>query len=251
MSISDASFIAFFLAMVRAGAWISVAPPFNHRSIPLQARAGLAAALALAVTPWLSQRVPPSYDTPALIGAVAVQALSGVALGFVVRLLLSAVESAGSMVDVFGGFSLTASMDPFSQAQSAIWGRFYELLTVVLLFATDGHLLLIRGFVTSFQMAPLDAPSLAHVANAVTGDMTTYMAAAVEIAAPLLAALFLAQVVMGMVSRAAPSMNVFALGFPFMILVTLLMASLVVPQLPNAVSSLVDQAVRATAAMTR
>jgi flagellar biosynthesis protein FliR len=251
VTISDTAFIAFFLALVRAGAWIAVAPPFNHRSIPVQARAGLAAAIALAVNPWLSQRVPGTLDTAALTGAVAVQVMAGAGLGFIVRLLLSSVQSAGSMIDVFGGFSLTMAMDPFSQAQSAIWGRFYELLTVVLLFATDGHLLLIRGFVTSFEAAPLRTPSLSHLASTVTSGVTTYFAAALEIGAPLLAALFLAQVVMGMVSRAAPSMNVLALGFPFMILVTLLMASLVVPQLPDAVSSLVDQAVRATSAIAR
>src|SRR5579872_2946165 len=120
--------------MVRAGAWLAVAPPFNHRSIPLTVRAGLAAALAIAIVPQLKAQLgTTTFDTPTLIGALVVQALAGAGFGFLVQILLSAVSTAGSMIDLFGGFSISTAYDPNLNAQSAIWGRFYELLTVVLL----------------------------------------------------------------------------------------------------------------------
>lgn len=251
IQIGDVTFVAFLLALVRSAAWLAVAPPFNHRSIPLQVRAGLAAALALAVTPWVSRQIGTTvYDTPGLLGTVAVQALAGAGLGVLVLILMTAVQSAGSMLDLFGGFSISSAYDPFDNAQAAIWGRFYDLLAVVLLFVINGHLLLLKGFITSFQAVPLHAPPLNGLASTVLSDVTTYFAAAVEVAAPLLAALFLAQVVMGMVSRAAPAMNVLSLSFPFMILLTILLASLAVPQLPGAVKSLADQAVRAMATLS-
>ena len=251
IQIGDVTFVAFLLALVRSGAWIAVAPPFNHRSIPVQVRAGLAAALALALTPWLSRQMGTTvYDTPALLGAVAVQALAGAGLGVLVLILMTAVQSAGSMLDLFGGFSISSAYDPFNNAQAAIWGRFYDLLAVVLLFVIGGDLLLLQGFITSFQAIPLHAPPLNALASTVLTDMTTYFGAAVEIAAPLLAALFLAQVVMGMISRAAPAMNVLSLSFPFMILLTILLASLAIPQLPDAVSSLAHQAVGAMATLS-
>jgi flagellar biosynthetic protein FliR len=251
IQIGDVAFVAFLLALVRSAAWIAIAPPFNHRSIPVQVRAGLAAALALALTPWVSHQLGTTvYDTPGLIGAFMVQALAGAGLGVLVLILMSAVQSAGSMLDLFGGFTISSAYDPFDNAQAAIWGRFYDLLAVVLLFVINGHLLLLQGFITSFQAVPLHAPPLNALASTVLTDVSTYFAAAVEVAAPLLAALFLAQVVMGMVSRAAPQMNVLSLSFPFMILLTILLASLAVPQLPGAVSSLAHQAVRAMASLS-
>jgi len=250
VTIDASSYVAFLLAMVRAGAWVAVIPPFNHRSIPVQVRAGIAAALALAMGPVLRPLLPATFDTPTLIGLFAVQALAGVGLGLVARILIMAVTSAGSFIDLFGGFTISTAFDPNLNAQSAIWGRFYELLTVVLLFAIDGHILLVRGFLASFHAVPLRAPSVSVLSSTMLSAVTTYFGAALEIAAPLLVVLFLAQVILGLISRAAPAMNVFAISFPFMILLTLLLAGLAIPLLPGAVDSLVHQGLRAWASMS-
>ncbi len=251
LQISDVAFVAFLLAAVRAGAWAAVSPPFNHQSIPLAARAGLTGALALGMTPWLSHQIGPSlFDTPALMAAIGTQLLAGIGLGVLVRILMSAVQSAGSSIDLFGGFSISMAYDPFGHAQAAIWGRFYDLLTVVLLFAIDGHVMLVQGFINSFRAVPLRAPALNHLAAAVLNAVSTSIVAAVEIAAPLVAVLFLAQVVMGMVSRAAPSMNILSLSFPFMILLTILLASATMPALDTAVKHLLQDAGHAMAGLT-
>jgi flagellar biosynthetic protein FliR len=250
MTIDGTAYMAFLLAMVRAGAWVAVIPPFNHNSIPVPVRAGIAAALALAMAPVLRPQLPASFDTPGLIGFVAVQALAGVGLGMVVRILLMAVTSAGSLVDLFGGFTISTAYDPNLNAQSAIWGRFYELLTVVLLFAIDGHLLLVRGFLASFNAIPLRAPAIGLLSSAMLTSVTNYFGAALEIAAPLLVVLFLAQVILGLISRAAPAMNVMAISFPFMILLTILLAGIAIPLIPGALDSLVHQGVRTWATLS-
>src|ERR1700692_3198497 len=218
MTIDATAYLAFLMAMVRAGAWVSVAPPFNHHSIPVTVRAGIAAALALAIEPTLQHQLGSTvFDTPTLIGALVVQALAGVALGLIVRILLMAVTSAGSMIDLFGGFTISAAYDPNLNAQSAVWGRFYELLTVVLLFAINGHLLLVRGFLASFDAIPLHAPAVGLMSKAMLDAVTAYFVAALEIAAPLLLVLSLPQVLLGLVSRAAPAMNVLSISFAFTI----------------------------------
>jgi flagellar biosynthetic protein FliR len=250
VTIDGSSYMAFLLAMVRAGAWVAVIPPFNHRSIPVSVRAGIAAALALSMTSVLRPQLPSSFDMPTLIGLVAVQALAGVGLGLIVRILLTAVTSAGSLIDLFGGFTISTAYDPNLNAQSAIWGRFYELLTVVLLFAVQGDLLLVRGFLTSFNAVPLRGPGIGLLSSTMLNAVTTYFGAALEIAAPLLVVLFLAQVILGLVSRAAPAMNVMAISFPFMILLTILLAGLAVPLIPGAVDSLVHQGLRAWATLS-
>jgi flagellar biosynthetic protein FliR len=250
MTIDAPAYMAFLLAMVRAGAWIAVIPPFNHNAIPVPVRAGIAAALALAMAPVLQPQLPASFDTASLAGAVVVQALAGIGLGLVVRILVMAVASAGSLIDLFGGFTISTAYDPNLNAQSAIWGRFYELLTVVLLFAMDGHLLLVRGFLASFNAIPLRAPSIGLLSSSMLTAVTTYFGAALEIAAPLLVVLFLAQVILGLVSRAAPAMNVLAISFPFMILLTILLTGLAIPMIPGALDSLLHQGVRVWATLS-
>ena len=251
MSINAPSYLAFLLAVVRAGAWVAVAPPFNHRSIPVTVRAVIAASLALAMVPVLQPQIAgTTFDTPTLLGALTVQALAGIGLGLVVQILLSAVTSAGSLIDLFGGFSISTAYDPNMNAQSAIWGRFYELLALVLLFATGGHILIVHGFLASFDAIPLKAPAIGLLSSTMLSAVTTYFGAALEIAAPLLVVLFLAQVILGLVSRAAPAMNVLSISFPFMILLTILLAGMAIPLLPNSVDSLVHDGLRSMATLS-
>ena len=251
MTIDAPSYLAFLLAMVRAGAWVAVAPPFNHRSIPVTVRAVIAAALGLAMVPILQPQIAGiTFDTPTILGALTVQVLAGLGLGLIVGILMAAVTSAGSLIDLFGGFSISTAYDPNLNAQSAIWGRFYELLTLVLLFAIGGHVLIVHGFLASFDAIPLRAPAIGMLSSTMLNAVTTYFGAALEIAAPLLVVLFLAQVILGLVSRAAPAMNVLAISFPFMILLTILLAGIAIPLLPNAVDSLVHDALRSMATLS-
>jgi flagellar biosynthetic protein FliR len=242
--------VAFFLALVRASSWVAIAPPFNSKMIPVQVKVGIAAALAVAVTPSLSKHIGPvSLGTPELIGAVALQVGAGLALGFVAFLIMSAVQTAGSFIDLFGGFTLAQAYDPFSNAQSSMFSRIYQLLATTLLFAIDGHLLLVRGFMSSFDSVGITGMHMSGLSDLLLRDTSLFFVSALEIAGPLLAALFLTEIVLGLLSRAAPQMNVFALGFPLKILVTLLLAGVALPLLPDAVSNLVHEAVRSGAAV--
>jgi flagellar biosynthetic protein FliR len=235
--------IGFLLALVRASAWLVLVPPFGTRTIPAQVKIGLAAALALPVAGTVGQHAPAPEVAP-LIGAVAVQVAIGVSLGFVVYLFFAAVQSAGELIDVFGGFTVAPAYDPLSNAQSSTFGRFYQLLATTLLFVINGHLLLIRGFLTSFDAVPAN-PTLENLSGTFVDAFGSFFLAAIEIAAPLLAALFLAEVAMGLLSKAAPQMNVFMVGFPVKILLTLAMVGMALPLLPSTVSSLLASALRA------
>ena len=83
--------------------------------------------------------------------------LIGAGLGFLTRLLFAAVESAGALLDVFGGFSLAAAYDPLTTTMTSVFGRFYGLLCTTLIFATDVHLVIFQGFLRTFTAIPLDA----------------------------------------------------------------------------------------------
>ena len=234
---------AFVLAMVRIIAWLIIAPPFSMRAIPIQVKLGLAAALSLAVNPGLATESVPLETVP-LIGATLTQVAVGVFLGFLTMMLIAAVQAAGEMIDMFGGLTISSVFDPLTQSQAGVFGRFYNLLALTLLFAIGGHLLLIRGLLTSFEAVPLSGIPLTNLSGLLIDTFGRFVLAAVEIAAPLLAVLFLAEVALGLLSRAAPQMNVFALGFTLKIMVALGLAGLAIPILPGAVTSLAEHAVR-------
>jgi flagellar biosynthetic protein FliR len=222
---------------------VFVCPPFGNRTVPTTVKVGLAAALALVVGPRLAEQAVPLEAGPLLTAAV-LQVGAGLALGFLGVLLFATFSFAGGLIDLVSGYSVAQLFDPGNSAPVSIFGQFYGVLATTLLFAIDGHLLLVRGFLTSFTAAPLTHLSIDTMAELLTGDIALFFVAALEIAAPLLAALFLAEAALGLLSRAAPQMNVFQLGLPVKILVTLTLAGLAIPILPDAVSGMANQVVR-------
>ncbi|HVQ93266.1 MAG TPA: flagellar biosynthetic protein FliR [Mycobacteriales bacterium] len=245
LQIAEPQLIALLLASVRAAAWLVICPPFSYRAIPGPAKALLSVAIALPIAPRLTGQLP-ADTAPALLFSAAQQAFVGFALGFVTALLFAAVQSAGDLVDLFGGFSVAFAFDPLAQTGNSVFGRFYGLLASTLLFATDGHQLVLRGFTQSYQALPLDQGlAMSELARVLTTGLNQLFLAAVQIAGPLIAVLFLADLGLGLLSRAAPALNAFSLGFPAKILLTLSLAGFGLLLLPQAVSSLVDQAVRA------
>jgi flagellar biosynthesis protein FliR len=235
-----ATLLAVLLATVRASAWLAVAPPFNTRAIPATVKVALALALALPVGPKLAGQAPALELLP-LIGAVLFQVAVGLTLGFIAQLLFSAVQAAGELIDLASGFTLATLYDPLSNVSSSMFGRVHQLLAVTLLFALNGHLLLIRGFLTSFEVLPLRVVNIGDLAGIVTRDVGRFFVAALEIAAPVVVVLFLAELALGLISRAVPSLNVFAMSFPLKILLTLSIAGVAFALLPGALSALVDQ----------
>jgi flagellar biosynthetic protein FliR len=246
LEFSTASLLALLLATVRTSAWLIVCPPFNTRLMPSTVKAVLAFALALLMVPKLTAGVP-AMDTASILTSVVEQVVIGLALGFVTQLFFAAIQAAGDMLDMFGGFAAAQAFDPLSAVHSSVFGRFYNLIAVTLLFATGGHQLVLRGFLHSFTTLPLDgAFSLANLDKLLTHGLTDLLVTALQIAGPLIAVLFLTDVALGLLNRVAPSLNAFALGFPIKIFLVLSLAGTAMLVLPKAVGGVVNQAVEAT-----
>jgi flagellar biosynthetic protein FliR len=242
-------FVAFLLAMTRSAAWLVISPPFSSRVIPPRVKALLAAAMALIVTPRIAASAPPLEIGP-LVGSLAQQVAIGVALGFLTALIFSAVQAAGDFIDVFGGFSLAYAFDPLMQTGNSVFGKFYGLLAVTLLFASGGHLLILRGFLSTYDAVPLDASlSLGRLGELLTEGVVQMFVAALQIAGPLIAVLFLADVGLGLLTRVSPMLNVFSISFPAKIMVTLVLVGMSFPLLPGAVDKLAETSVRFMAAL--
>ncbi|MFC3380763.1 flagellar biosynthetic protein FliR [Couchioplanes azureus] len=240
-----AQLMAIFLGAARAGAWLMLCPPFNSRLIPGQIKVLLSIGLALPMAPHL-QATLPSIETSAILAATLLQVFVGAALGFITYLLFSAIQAAGDMIDVFGGFALASAYDPLSMNQSSVFGRFYNLVAATLLFASEGHQLILRGFLESYKTLPLDSSfSMETFSRLLTEGIGEMFVAAVQIAGPLIAVLFLTDVAFGLLNRVAPALNAFQLGFPAKILLVLTLSGTAIAILPRALDGLIDKAVSA------
>jgi flagellar biosynthetic protein FliR len=229
---------------------MAISPPFNSRLIPVPVKALLSIGLTLPLAPYLRGTLP-SLETADLIASVVLQVFIGGALGFITALLFSALQAAGDMLDLFGGFTLAMAYDPMSMVQSSVFGRFYNLVAVTLLFASEGHQLILRGFLQSFRTMPLNLTfSLETFSRLLLQGVGEMFLAALQIAGPLIAVLFLTDVAFGLLNRVAPALNAFQLGFPAKIFLLMVLSGLAITVLPRVVETLVDQAVSAVLQLT-
>ena len=125
-------------------------------------------------------------------------------------------------------------------------GQFYEQVAMVLLFVTNGELLLVRGFETSFGAAGLTLSSSANASNVLSADLATFFTATLEIAAPLVVVLFATQISLAMLAKSAPQINVWILGFPVQALLSLLFVAVGIKVLPGYLNNLVARALQDT-----
>jgi flagellar biosynthetic protein FliR len=246
LTLAGEPLIAYLLASVRILAWLALVPPFSARAVPAMAKVVLALGLAFAVTPTMSGQIPVGFAE--LMVNVVTQVLIGAGMGFVTSLLFQAIATAGSLIDMFGGFALAQGFDPLGMQMNTVFGKFHQMLATMLLFASGGHLLVIGGLLRTFQFLPLGtSPHLSGPTDLLVTTFGMFFTTAVQIALPMIAVLFIADLGLALLTKVAPQLNAINVMFPAKIGLTLLLVGLSFPVLPEAVERLVDLANQATA----
>ncbi|MCP5027978.1 MAG: flagellar biosynthetic protein FliR [Actinomycetia bacterium] len=240
-------FTGYMYALIRVTMVLTTAPPFNGPFLHTRVRIGLAASLALVMADDLTPATHP--DFPDFIGNLLVHAVLGIAFGFALQLVLASVQMAGSLIDLFSGFSSAALYDPFTAAAATPVARLFQLLTLAFLFAMNGHLMVIQGLMRSVEMNPVATFEIEPFASALTAEAGKLLLSAAEIGLPVLASLFLAEVTLGLVAKAAPQLNVLVIGFAVKTGVTLITLGLAVPLISDATAMLVVRGLRIGAAV--
>ena len=230
------------LIMIRASAWMLTCPPFNNRAMPVRVRTFFALALAIFLAPTIKVSQIPTDFGP-LLNAVVVNIAVGVTLGVFSNMLIRAVQAAGEFIDIFGGISINPAFDPTTGQMASGFARFYGNLTTGLLFAIGGHLLLVRGFLRTFDVISAEATSLliGNIEEVVVRALLIFVLAAVEIALPAIAVSFVIEIAQGLIAKAAPQMNVMLALAPLKVGVAILVTTLAFGMLPNALANLVNQ----------
>ncbi|AOX67216.1 MULTISPECIES: flagellar biosynthetic protein FliR [unclassified Curtobacterium] len=245
LSIDGDRLEATMLAGVRLVAFFVIAPPFSYRAFPATVKVILGIGLAIGVAPRVAVGYE-SLDTGPFLLALLTQLLVGLALGFLVFLVFAAVQSAGALIDLFGGFTLAQAFDPQSQVNGAQFTRLFQMAALALLFASGGYQLIVAGLVRSFDAVPLTGTfDLGGLASVLVTALTQMFLSSLQIAGPLVVVLFLADVGLGLLTRVAPALNAFQMGFPIKIGLTVVFAGALFMALPSVVSSLTGDAVAA------
>jgi len=245
LSVPAVTLAGLLLATCRAAGFVLLAPPFNSKAIPATVKGALALALSVALLAKVTAGMP--QPTLGFLVVTAVTEVTiGAGLGFIVQVLFAAVQMAGDLIDLTGGFSLQPAYDPLSQNMTSNVGRLHYTLASTLLFTSGGHMMLVRGFATSYEALPIGGGvPTAQLGQVLMTALSMMFLAALQIAGPMVAVLLLADVALALLSKAAPALNVFALGFPVKIMLTLSLLGLTFPLLPPALDTLVEHATRA------
>lgn len=238
-----AQFLVFLVACPRIFALVAFAPGLDASFVPPMVRASIAGALAVLLSPLV--QVSAEHVLGLTLQAYLVLLLSelvlGAVMGYLLSCLLEATRLAGEMVDLQIGFRAGSLYDPVTSTSSSLLGRLWFLTAVLFFFVISGHHWLFRGLMSSFELCPVGTlvydKQIASVALEVVSSLFVL---GLQLAAPLVAALVLADLAMGLVGRAMPQMNLMLVGMPAKIMVGLAALASCSPMMANTLTLLVD-----------
>ncbi|WP_311266782.1 flagellar biosynthetic protein FliR [Sphingobium sp. WCS2017Hpa-17] len=229
----------WLIAMIRPGAAFIAAPVFGAPAVPLQLRLILSLALGLAALNSVTITLP--HDGVASfegVMMVAGEVLAGLALGFAVQIGYAAAFVAGETIGNAMGLNFAAMVDPSSGQSTQVLGTFLSVLATFLLLGMDGHLLLASFVVQSYEAIP---PGGAILSNDTVWRLVTFggslLGAGVTVALPVGFALVLVQIIMGMLARAAPSLNLFAVGMPVAMMAGIVLLAIAAPIMAEGITA--------------
>ncbi|MBC6436503.1 flagellar biosynthetic protein FliR [Nostoc sp. HG1] len=227
----------WLLAMLRPGAAFLAAPIFSAGAVPLQLRLVLALAIGIPSAAASGMALPDAgmMSIPGL-GAITSEIMAGLALGFAVQIGFAAALIAGETISNSMGLGFAAMADPTSGQMSPAIGQFLSMLATFLFLAADGHLALIAIMVESYSTIPPGAWLSSKAIMGLVQFGGLMFSAGLAIAMPVTAAMVVVQIILAMISRSAPTLNLFSVGMPAALLVGILLLAISAPVMADAIS---------------
>jgi flagellar biosynthetic protein FliR len=234
---------AFMWPLMRISAMLAAAPVFNSRQTPARLRVALALILTWVLMPVIPQ--PPLVDvfSPQAFLMAVQQILIGVTMGFILQMVFGALVFGGQTLAYSMGLGFASMMDPQNGVQVPVLAQFYILLSTLLFLILDGHLILIETLAESFYTLPVAVDGLGRASiEQVVGWASRMFTGGLLIALPAIAALLLVNLGMGIVTRAAPQLNIFAIGFPMTMMMGFILMWITLPDVMGNFGELLEEA---------
>ena len=246
VSLSEAQIVEWLSPILwpflRVLAVFTAAPVFSSRAFPLRAKIGLALLIAFAAQASMPNQPVININGPQALGAIIQQVGIGLAIGFTVRLVFGAFELAGQVVGFQMGLGFAAFFDPSTSAQSSAMGRFYVNMASLLFIVLNGHLMVLMAVIQSFVTFPVDQNFLQALSAMKLYDLgSDLFSSAFWIALPVVAMLMFANLALGIVSRVAPQMNIYAIGFPVTLALGMVGVAATLPMLEHPFAGMMER----------
>lgn len=210
----DAWIAGLMFPLARILGLMSTAPLFGNRMVPQRVRLAIGLAAAMAILPALPPVPPVPGDSLLALVILAQQAFIGIAIGFMMRLMFAAVDVAGELIGLQMGLSFAVFFSPQTGGQTSVIAEFLGLVTLLVFIAMNGHLMLVEIVVASFEWLPVGRMPKSEGWMLIAGYAAVMFASGLLMALPMVAALLITNTALGVLTRAAPQLNLFAVGFP-------------------------------------
>lgn len=222
--------------------FVAAMPVFNNVAVPAQIRVLIGLAIGLGLAPVLPAM--PAVPVGSWLGLAIVgqQALIGLMMGFAMGLVFAAIDIAGDLIGLQMGLSFAVFYDPNSTGQTPVLTEFLSLFAALVFLALNGHLVAISALAESFRLLPVSTSFFAA-----SGFLALVKSAAVVfsiglmLALPVIAALLITNIALGVLSRVAPTLNLFAVGFPVTMAAGFSVLALTLPLMGGAFESIYDR----------
>lgn len=222
---------SFLWPLSRILALIATAPILGNPSVPIRVKLGLAIMITLLVMPLVEKSIP-RIDPASGIGLIILlqQVLIGIAIGFVMRIVFVAVEMAGELIGLQMGLGFAIFFDPQSSGQIDVIGRFMGVIASLAFLGLDGHLMLIALISQSFASLPVGVETITDVTFSTLANWGgEVFKSGLQLSLPVLTVLLIANLALGVLTRVAPQLNIFAVGFPLTLSIGLFVLALSMP----------------------
>jgi flagellar biosynthetic protein FliR len=248
----DAWITAFIFPLARIFGLLASAPIFNNAAQPQRIRLGVGLVITLAIVPVLPPMPAVAAGSWVGFAILAQQIIIGVLLGFTLRIAFAAIDVAGDLIGMQMSLSFAVFYDPQNAGQTPVISEFLGLLAMLIFLALNGHLLTLSVLVESFKLLPITAmPFGAGSFASMLAWSSVLFSAGLLLALPLITALLIANLAMGVLARVAPQLNIFAVGFPVTLTAGFIVMMFSIPYFGAAMERLFDHAFRAMAAVLR
>ncbi|ACL22145.1 flagellar biosynthetic protein FliR [Desulfitobacterium sp. LBE] len=209
----------FLLILSRWAGMIMLAPVFGARGVPAMVKLGLAVSISIILYPLIMAAGPqiPSETLP-YAALLIKEIVVGLVIGFVIYAITAVLEGAGQLIDMQMGFNMSGAIDPIFGVQSAMMGNFQMILAIMLLLATNSHHYLIAAMVKSYTYVPINPGALPQGLNYYIFLIREIFTLSVQLALPVIGALVLTDIGVGLLMRTVPQMNIFTVIFPVKII---------------------------------
>jgi len=244
--IFEAWVFSLMLPLTRILGFIAIAPFFSNKSFSIPVKVAFGVLLALIVIPTVPNI--PRIDILSLSGVLvlAQQILIGLAMGLTAQIIFTGIEMAGQVSGLMMGFGFASFFDPQSQTSTPVIGSMMNILAMMVFLSINGHLLLVSGLVDSFQSFPIEMQAQAIDGMTIATWGSKIFSIGLQIALPMIAALLITNIALGILTRAAPQLNIFGIGFPITICVGFIVFSLMMPSLAPAYRHFLEQGITAS-----